>query len=95
MLLHCFRRTLKGVAALDLRKDVERPFRNNPEVQAENPRCTCGADSGMCKVHGWNWKRMLGALRHDTRWQQRNPTHTWKIREEDGIIQIYDVRLIK
>ncbi len=98
MMRYCAMKALKGVAALDLRRDVERPLWNRPEEQAEDPHCGCGNQTGECKVHGVSWKRMLGWLRRDPRSLPgkylARAKHTWKLSEEGGILKLYDIRLI-
>lgn len=43
---------------------------------------------------GFKWGPMLGTLRREDRYLQRNPTHTWKLKEDGGFLKIYDVKYI-
>lgn len=44
---------------------------------------------------GYKFASILGAMRRDEKWVQRNPTHTWKLKEDGGFLKIYDVKQIK
>jgi hypothetical protein len=78
-----------------LRRDVERPCWNDPVEQAKHERCTCSEPSGMCHIHGYLWKRMYGVLRGYPPYAIKNPTHSWKLSEEAGILRMYDVKRLR
>lgn len=78
----------------DLRRDVERPAWNSP-LDREDERCICGQPSGMCRVHGYVWKRMYGLLRGDIRFAMKNPSHSWKLNEAGGFLKIYNIKRLR